>query len=156
MGINVWRKLEQNTAKGLPWWSRDWPPGQSALPLQGEQVQSLVTEQPKIKILKRCLLQRKGQSGESSAMWQVVEAPHGVLASSCSLLPWSSFSQSFDAVLEALSRGEPVDLSRLPPPPGEDPTLPILQDCWRSPGCSCWCCHPFGQGDPRDPSLRPD
>uniref|UniRef100_A0A8C2RDG6 Coiled-coil and C2 domain-containing protein 1A n=1 Tax=Capra hircus TaxID=9925 RepID=A0A8C2RDG6_CAPHI len=32
-------------------------------------------------------------------------------------------AKSFDAVLEALSRGEPVDLSRLPPPPGEDPTL---------------------------------
>uniref|UniRef100_A0A452QS26 Coiled-coil and C2 domain containing 1A n=1 Tax=Ursus americanus TaxID=9643 RepID=A0A452QS26_URSAM len=32
-------------------------------------------------------------------------------------------AKSFDAVLEALSRGEPVDLSRLPPPPGENPTL---------------------------------
>uniref|UniRef100_A0A452QS76 Coiled-coil and C2 domain containing 1A n=1 Tax=Ursus americanus TaxID=9643 RepID=A0A452QS76_URSAM len=29
-------------------------------------------------------------------------------------------AKSFDAVLEALSRGEPVDLSRLPPPPGQD------------------------------------
>lgn len=43
-------------------------------------------------------------------------------------LPRSSFSQSFDAVLEALSRGEPVDLSRLPPPPGENPTQLTLQD----------------------------
>lgn len=36
----------------------------------------------------------------------------------------ASFSQGFDAILEALSRGEPVDLSHLPPPPGEDPILP--------------------------------
>ncbi|XP_042638686.1 coiled-coil and C2 domain-containing protein 1A [Orycteropus afer afer] len=31
-------------------------------------------------------------------------------------------AKSFDAVLEALSRGEPVDLSRLPPPPDQLPT----------------------------------
>ncbi|KAM5308152.1 coiled-coil and C2 domain-containing protein 1A isoform 3-T3 [Glossophaga mutica] len=39
-------------------------------------------------------------------------------------------AKSFDAVLEALSRGEPVDLSRLPPPPDQlppDPPLPPLQ-----------------------------
>uniref|UniRef100_A0A8C6RM32 Coiled-coil and C2 domain-containing protein 1A n=1 Tax=Nannospalax galili TaxID=1026970 RepID=A0A8C6RM32_NANGA len=30
-------------------------------------------------------------------------------------------AKSFDAVLEALSRGEPVDLSHVPPPPGKDP-----------------------------------
>jgi hypothetical protein len=35
-----------------------------------------------------------------------------------------SFFQSFDAILEALSRGEPVDLSGLPPPPGKDTSLP--------------------------------
>nr|XP_030735737.1 coiled-coil and C2 domain-containing protein 1A isoform X8 [Globicephala melas] len=42
--------------------------------------------------------------------------------------PWSPLSpscpQSFDAVLEALSRGEPVDLSRLPPPPDQLPPDP--------------------------------
>ncbi|OWK12039.1 CC2D1A [Cervus elaphus hippelaphus] len=57
--------------------------------------------------------------------------------------------KSFDAVLEALSRGEPVDLSRLPPPPGEDPILPILQDCWRSPG------HQLPQGPPSPPVQSP-
>ncbi|XP_027990348.2 coiled-coil and C2 domain-containing protein 1A isoform X1 [Eptesicus fuscus] len=39
-------------------------------------------------------------------------------------------AKSFDAVLEALSRGEPVDLSRLPPPPDQlpqDPPSPPLQ-----------------------------
>ncbi|KAM4856894.1 coiled-coil and C2 domain-containing protein 1A isoform X3 [Urocitellus parryii] len=38
-------------------------------------------------------------------------------------------AKSFDAVLEALSRGEPVDLSRLPPPPDQlppDPPSPTL------------------------------
>uniref|UniRef100_H0V2P2 Coiled-coil and C2 domain-containing protein 1A n=1 Tax=Cavia porcellus TaxID=10141 RepID=H0V2P2_CAVPO len=34
-------------------------------------------------------------------------------------------AKSFDSVLEALSRGEPVDLSRLPPPPGENPACPL-------------------------------
>uniref|UniRef100_A0A452QSE4 Coiled-coil and C2 domain-containing protein 1A n=1 Tax=Ursus americanus TaxID=9643 RepID=A0A452QSE4_URSAM len=33
-------------------------------------------------------------------------------------------AKSFDAVLEALSRGEPVDLSRLPPPPDQLPPDP--------------------------------
>ncbi|XP_070272297.1 coiled-coil and C2 domain-containing protein 1A isoform X4 [Myotis yumanensis] len=33
-------------------------------------------------------------------------------------------AKSFDAVLEALSRGEPVDLSRLPPPPDQLPQDP--------------------------------
>lgn len=33
-------------------------------------------------------------------------------------------AKSFDAVLEALSRGEPVDLSRLPPPPDQLPQGP--------------------------------
>ncbi|XP_051684002.2 coiled-coil and C2 domain-containing protein 1A isoform X3 [Oryctolagus cuniculus] len=33
-------------------------------------------------------------------------------------------AKSFDAVLEALSRGEPVDLSRLPPPPDQLPADP--------------------------------
>uniref|UniRef100_A0A287DFW3 Coiled-coil and C2 domain-containing protein 1A n=1 Tax=Ictidomys tridecemlineatus TaxID=43179 RepID=A0A287DFW3_ICTTR len=41
-------------------------------------------------------------------------------------------AKSFDAVLEALSRGEPVDLSRLPPPPGEDPPSPPS-------GTACCC-----------------
>ncbi|XP_036315888.1 coiled-coil and C2 domain-containing protein 1A isoform X1 [Pipistrellus kuhlii] len=39
-------------------------------------------------------------------------------------------AKSFDAVLEALSHGEPVDLSRLPPPPDQlpqDPPSPPLQ-----------------------------
>ncbi|XP_047386653.1 coiled-coil and C2 domain-containing protein 1A isoform X2 [Sciurus carolinensis] len=39
-------------------------------------------------------------------------------------------AKSFDAVLEALSRGEPVDLSRLPPPPDQlspDPPSPAPQ-----------------------------
>ncbi|XP_045709377.1 coiled-coil and C2 domain-containing protein 1A isoform X3 [Phyllostomus hastatus] len=39
-------------------------------------------------------------------------------------------AKSFDAVLESLSRGEPVDLSRLPPPPDQlppDPPSPPLQ-----------------------------
>ncbi|XP_066128122.1 coiled-coil and C2 domain-containing protein 1A isoform X5 [Saccopteryx bilineata] len=39
-------------------------------------------------------------------------------------------AKSFDAVLEALSRGEPVDLSHLPPPPDQlppDPPSPPLQ-----------------------------
>uniref|UniRef100_A0A8C9DDE1 Coiled-coil and C2 domain-containing protein 1A n=1 Tax=Prolemur simus TaxID=1328070 RepID=A0A8C9DDE1_PROSS len=42
-------------------------------------------------------------------------------------------AKSFDAILEALSRGEPVDVSRLPPPPGEDPVLPTLWDSLRHP-----------------------
>uniref|UniRef100_A0A8C5KBD3 Coiled-coil and C2 domain-containing protein 1A n=1 Tax=Jaculus jaculus TaxID=51337 RepID=A0A8C5KBD3_JACJA len=48
-------------------------------------------------------------------------------------------AKSFDAVLEALSRGEPVDLSGLPPPPGEAPscTLPTtplkFSPVWPSP-----------------------
>ncbi|XP_003981981.2 coiled-coil and C2 domain-containing protein 1A isoform X2 [Felis catus] len=33
-------------------------------------------------------------------------------------------AKSFDAILEALSRGEPVDLSRLPPPPDQLPPEP--------------------------------
>uniref|UniRef100_A0A2K5J3R3 Coiled-coil and C2 domain-containing protein 1A n=1 Tax=Colobus angolensis palliatus TaxID=336983 RepID=A0A2K5J3R3_COLAP len=40
-------------------------------------------------------------------------------------------AKSFDAVLEALSRGEPVDLSCLPPPPGEDSAMPTLWDGFR-------------------------
>ncbi|XP_075857546.1 coiled-coil and C2 domain-containing protein 1A isoform X4 [Microcebus murinus] len=39
-------------------------------------------------------------------------------------------AKSFDAILEALSRGEPVDLSRLPPPPDQlppDPPSPAAQ-----------------------------
>uniref|UniRef100_A0A667GTP3 Coiled-coil and C2 domain-containing protein 1A n=1 Tax=Lynx canadensis TaxID=61383 RepID=A0A667GTP3_LYNCA len=41
-------------------------------------------------------------------------------------------AKSFDAILEALSRGEPVDLSRLPPPPDQlppEPPSPLLEPC---------------------------
>uniref|UniRef100_A0A452F5U1 Coiled-coil and C2 domain containing 1A n=1 Tax=Capra hircus TaxID=9925 RepID=A0A452F5U1_CAPHI len=44
-------------------------------------------------------------------------------------------AKSFDAVLEALSRGEPVDLSRLPPPPARQspPTETLNSTVWSDP-----------------------
>ncbi|GAB5567802.1 coiled-coil and C2 domain-containing protein 1B isoform X1 [Prionailurus iriomotensis] len=76
-------------------------------------------------------------------------------------------AKSFDAILEALSRGEPVDLSHLPPPPGEDPTtLPSLRDLVLPPSLVTWgppqTTPAWGRGSPSKPltgldlsALRP-
>lgn len=60
-------------------------------------------------------------------------------------------AKSFDPVLEALSRGELVDLSRLPPPPGED-----LIPCPSYSYCSLGAAHDNQASPSLSCTLSPD